>query len=176
MAIADPGYHPGGDVRIWKGDHGRRDDLLFAVQVTERRRGCRDARHRGRRRTVRALTWPNPAQIEHRDGIPCPMLSCFCPLGSSNCRKGQSFDRKGQCLEARHAKLALCAISWRAGGLYPGSYRSVRRRFHDCARPTAIGPKPLRVTHWQPLHGSDANLACVYDSLPRGSRKPRTLI
>jgi transcriptional regulator GlxA family with amidase domain len=38
------------------------------------------------------------------------------------------------------------------------------------------GRRPLRVTHWQPLHGSDANLACVYDSVPRGSPKPRTLI
>jgi hypothetical protein len=26
MAITDPGYHAGGDVRIWKIDHGRRDD------------------------------------------------------------------------------------------------------------------------------------------------------
>jgi transcriptional regulator GlxA family with amidase domain len=47
-----------------------------------------------------------------------------------------------------------CAISWFAGGLYPGSYRSVRRRFHDCARPTAIGPKAascdaLAAAPWQ---------------------------
>src|SRR5229473_6351811 len=26
MAITDPGYHAGGDVRIWKVHHGRRDD------------------------------------------------------------------------------------------------------------------------------------------------------
>ncbi|MFZ1097302.1 MAG: helix-turn-helix domain-containing protein [Xanthobacteraceae bacterium] len=38
------------------------------------------------------------------------------------------------------------------------------------------GQSPLRVTHWQPLHGRDANLSCVYDSAPRGSPKPRTLI
>ena len=35
---------------------------------------------------------------------------------------------------------------------------------------------PLRVTHWQPLHSRDANLSCAYDSAPRGSPKPRTLI
>jgi transcriptional regulator GlxA family with amidase domain len=35
---------------------------------------------------------------------------------------------------------------------------------------------PLRVTHWQPLDSRDANLSCVYDSAPRGSPKPRTLI
>ena len=38
------------------------------------------------------------------------------------------------------------------------------------------GRSPLRVTHWQPLHGRDANLSCVYDSAARGSPKPRTLI
>src|ERR1700730_14587054 len=38
------------------------------------------------------------------------------------------------------------------------------------------GQSPLRVTHWQPLHSRDANLSCVYDSAPRGSPKPRTLI
>jgi transcriptional regulator GlxA family with amidase domain len=38
------------------------------------------------------------------------------------------------------------------------------------------GQSPLRVTHWQPLHSGDANLSCVYDSAPRGSPKPRTLI
>src|SRR6516225_10134479 len=35
---------------------------------------------------------------------------------------------------------------------------------------------PLCVTHWQPLHSRDANLSCAYDSAPRGSPKPRTLI
>jgi transcriptional regulator GlxA family with amidase domain len=34
----------------------------------------------------------------------------------------------------------------------------------------------LRVTHWKPIHCSAANLSCVYDSAPRGSPKPRTLI
>jgi transcriptional regulator GlxA family with amidase domain len=35
---------------------------------------------------------------------------------------------------------------------------------------------PLRVTHWRPLDGREANLSCVYDSAPNGSPKPRTLI
>jgi transcriptional regulator GlxA family with amidase domain len=34
----------------------------------------------------------------------------------------------------------------------------------------------LRVTHWRPRHSRDANLTCVYDSAPRGTPKPRTLI
>src|SRR5882724_9151078 len=38
------------------------------------------------------------------------------------------------------------------------------------------GHSPLRVTHWQPLHSRDANLSCVYDSAPRGSPQPLTLI
>jgi hypothetical protein len=38
------------------------------------------------------------------------------------------------------------------------------------------GQGPLRVTHWQPPHRRDANPSCVYDSAPRGSPKPRTLI
>ena len=38
------------------------------------------------------------------------------------------------------------------------------------------GQSPLRVTHWQPLHSRDANLSCVYDSAPRGTPMPRTLI
>jgi transcriptional regulator GlxA family with amidase domain len=38
------------------------------------------------------------------------------------------------------------------------------------------GQNPLRVTHWQPLHSRDAILSCVYDSDPRSSPKPRTLI
>src|SRR6202045_4509091 len=38
------------------------------------------------------------------------------------------------------------------------------------------GQSPLRVTHWQPLHSRDANLSCIYDSAPRGSPKPRTLM
>jgi len=35
---------------------------------------------------------------------------------------------------------------------------------------------PLRVTHWQPIHGRDANLSCVYDSAPHGTPQPQTLI
>src|SRR5258705_7296192 len=38
------------------------------------------------------------------------------------------------------------------------------------------GQSPLRVTHWQPLHSRDPNLSCVYDSAPRSSPKPLTLI
>ena len=38
------------------------------------------------------------------------------------------------------------------------------------------GQSPLRVTHWKPIHCDAANLSCVYDSAPRGSPKPRTLI
>lgn len=34
----------------------------------------------------------------------------------------------------------------------------------------------LRVTHWEPIDSFDANLSCVYDSAPRGSPQPRTLI
>jgi transcriptional regulator GlxA family with amidase domain len=35
---------------------------------------------------------------------------------------------------------------------------------------------PLRVTHWEPIDSFDANLSCVYDSAPRGSPQPGTLI
>jgi transcriptional regulator GlxA family with amidase domain len=38
------------------------------------------------------------------------------------------------------------------------------------------GQSPLRVTHWKPIHRGAANLSCVYDSAPRGSSQPRTLI
>jgi transcriptional regulator GlxA family with amidase domain len=38
------------------------------------------------------------------------------------------------------------------------------------------GEPRLRVTHWLPRDDRDANLSCVYDSAPRGSPKPRTLI
>ena len=38
------------------------------------------------------------------------------------------------------------------------------------------GQSPLRVTHWKPISSGTANLSCVYDSAPRGSPKPRTLI
>ena len=34
----------------------------------------------------------------------------------------------------------------------------------------------LRVTHWKPIHCGAAKLSCVYDSAPRGSPKPQTLI
>jgi transcriptional regulator GlxA family with amidase domain len=38
------------------------------------------------------------------------------------------------------------------------------------------GQSRLRVTHWRPIHANPANLSCAYDSAPRGSPKPRTLI
>jgi transcriptional regulator GlxA family with amidase domain len=38
------------------------------------------------------------------------------------------------------------------------------------------GQTALRVTHWKAIDSFDANLSCVYDSAPRGSPKPRTLI
>jgi transcriptional regulator GlxA family with amidase domain len=38
------------------------------------------------------------------------------------------------------------------------------------------GHAALRVTHWKPIDSFDANLSCVYDSAPRGSPQPRTLI
>jgi transcriptional regulator GlxA family with amidase domain len=38
------------------------------------------------------------------------------------------------------------------------------------------GRFPLRVTHWQPAHSCDTEPSCVYDSDPRGSPQPRTLI
>ena len=38
------------------------------------------------------------------------------------------------------------------------------------------GQTALRVTHWKPISSRDANLSCVYDSAPRGSPQPRTLI
>ena len=36
--------------------------------------------------------------------------------------------------------------------------------------------RSLRVTHWKPIRCGAANFSCVYDSAPRGSPKPRTLI
>jgi transcriptional regulator GlxA family with amidase domain len=38
------------------------------------------------------------------------------------------------------------------------------------------GLTALRVTHWKPIDSFDENLSCVYDSAPRGSPQPRTLI
>jgi transcriptional regulator GlxA family with amidase domain len=38
------------------------------------------------------------------------------------------------------------------------------------------GQTALRVTHLKPIDNCDANLSCVYDSAPRGSPMPRTLI
>jgi transcriptional regulator GlxA family with amidase domain len=38
------------------------------------------------------------------------------------------------------------------------------------------GQAALRVTHWKPIDASDTNLSCIYDSAPRDSPQPRTLI
>jgi transcriptional regulator GlxA family with amidase domain len=38
------------------------------------------------------------------------------------------------------------------------------------------GQIALRVTHWKPTDSFDTNLSCVYDSAPRGSPQPQTLI
>jgi transcriptional regulator GlxA family with amidase domain len=38
------------------------------------------------------------------------------------------------------------------------------------------GQSPLRVTHWKPIHHGAAKTSCVYDSAPRGSPQPRTLV
>jgi transcriptional regulator GlxA family with amidase domain len=38
------------------------------------------------------------------------------------------------------------------------------------------GQTALRVTHWKPIDSFDANLSCIYDSGPRGSPQPQTLI
>ena len=38
------------------------------------------------------------------------------------------------------------------------------------------GRNALRVTHWKPVRGGSDDLSCVYDSVPRGSPKPQTLI
>ena len=38
------------------------------------------------------------------------------------------------------------------------------------------GQIAFRVTHWKPIDSFDANLSCVYDSAPRDSTQPRTLI
>src|SRR5258706_12073698 len=38
------------------------------------------------------------------------------------------------------------------------------------------GRLPLRVTHWQPAQGRDAELRCVYDSAPGGKLRPGILI
>jgi transcriptional regulator GlxA family with amidase domain len=38
------------------------------------------------------------------------------------------------------------------------------------------GSSPLRVTHWKPIPSDAVNLSCVYDSAPRGTPKPQTLI
>src|SRR3984893_15835213 len=40
----------------------------------------------------------------------------------------------------------------------------------------AFDQRPLRLTHWRPIDGRDANLSCGYASAPRGSPQPRTLV
>jgi transcriptional regulator GlxA family with amidase domain len=51
--------------------------------------------------------------------------------------------------------------------------------FFGMASTTALdqgGQTALRVTHWKPIDSFDTNLSCVYDSAPRGSPQPGTLI
>src|SRR5438105_4150773 len=105
------------------------------------------------------------------------MLRCFRSLGSFNCRKRQSFDREGQSMSASTAH-EIGIVN------YPGAQVACILGLTDLfgvASTIALdqrrsGQSPLRVTHWQPLHSRDANLSCVYDSVPRGSPNPRTLI
>src|SRR6201993_5038761 len=81
-----------------------------------------------------------------------------------------------RCLQALHTKLASCIIlarRWPVSWALPicsASLPRLRSINVDLAK------AQLRATHWQPLRSRDANLSCVYDSTPRGSPKPRTLI
>src|ERR1700738_788935 len=75
-----------------------------------------------------------------------------------------------RCLESPHTKLASCitlARRWPVSWALPICSASLPRR---------SGQTALRVTHWKPIDSFDANLSCAYDSAPRGSPQPRTLI
>jgi transcriptional regulator GlxA family with amidase domain len=79
-----------------------------------------------------------------------------------------------------------CGISSREIGivLYPGVQAACVHGLTDLfgiAAGIALdqqrsGRSPLRVTHWQPAHSRDTELACVYDPDPRGNPQPRILI
>jgi transcriptional regulator GlxA family with amidase domain len=68
--------------------------------------------------------------------------------------------------------------------LYPGVQAACVRGLTDLfgvAASIALdqqpdGRLPLRVTHWQLVHGSGTELSCVYDNDPHGSPQPRILI
>src|ERR1700730_6462319 len=67
--------------------------------------------------------------------------------------------------------------------LYPGAQTAAVHGLTDLFSVAAkiavdqrIGRPPLRVTHWRPAHNRDAELSCVYDSVPGGKPRPRILI
>ena len=106
-----------------------------------------------------------------------PLIYAKLAVALHNCRKCQSFGRKGQMTIAK-------ATSEIGIVLYPGVQAASVYGFTDLfaiAGKMALNgnpdPRPpLRVTHWQAAHGTDAVLSCVYDSDPRGSPKPQMLI
>jgi len=67
--------------------------------------------------------------------------------------------------------------------LYPGAQMAAVHGLTDLFSVAAkivldqrTGRLPLRVTHWQPAQGRDAELRCVYDSAPGGKLRPGILI
>jgi transcriptional regulator GlxA family with amidase domain len=68
--------------------------------------------------------------------------------------------------------------------LYPGAQAACIHGLTDLFRVAAgiardrqqDSRSPLRVTHWQPAYGRDAELCCVFDSDPDRSPQPRILI
>src|SRR5207245_4384045 len=93
-------------------------------------------------------------------------------LGSFNCRKGQSVDREGQSdVQKNRTRNWHCKLP----GAQVASILGLTDLFGVASR-IALDQRPLRVTHWRPIDGHDANLSCVYDSEPRGSPQPRTLV
>jgi transcriptional regulator GlxA family with amidase domain len=100
----------------------------------------------------------------------------FPPLGTYNGRKGQSFSWKGQTTMPATNEIGIV--------VYPGVQAAPVHGLTDLFGIAAFialdqqrhDPVTLRVTHWRPAHSRDAKLSCVYDSDPRGSPQPRTLI
>jgi transcriptional regulator GlxA family with amidase domain len=98
-------------------------------------------------------------------------------LGGFNCRKGQSFDREGQSdVWNRRTRNWHRALPWREVACILGLTDLFRAASTIALDQRRSGQSPLRVTHWKPIDSFDANLSCVYDSAPRGSPQPRTLI
>jgi transcriptional regulator GlxA family with amidase domain len=67
--------------------------------------------------------------------------------------------------------------------LYPGAQTAAIHGLTDLfgvaariALDQQAGRPPVRVTHWQPAHNRDDQLACVYDSAPGGKPQPKVLI